>query len=157
MNRNTLLIVIAAVAVVVVVAGILLLGNEQPRGSLSGALGTTTLTLNITACTEPDGPPSTGGALNFTLSGYLRDANGGPVPGRTVLFARIRTAEGSNIAEPAGESGSAVTAADGSFSLLKQEPPTVGYGASAHDEFRAAFAGDAQYTGSDSNVVSKLC
>lgn len=159
MNRNLLLIAVAAIAVVGVAVGILLLGSGPSQGSLSGAIGPipTTLTLNISACTEPDGR-SEPGALNFTLSGSLLDDNGGPVPGRTILFARSGATTGqASFMEGPGQSGSAVTAADGSFRLDKQELPTRDYSAGAYQEFHASFAGDAEYLSSSSNTVRKLC
>lgn len=158
MNRNLLLIAIAAIVVVGVGAGVLLLGDGQSPGSLSGALAPTNLTLNITTCAAPELPPRSGGGINFTLSGYLRDANGGPVPGRTILFAKSGvTVEHAAFMEGPGQSGSAVTAADGSFSLQKQESPTTDYSAGAYQDFHASFAGDAQYAGSYSNAARKLC
>jgi hypothetical protein len=160
MKPVTTLVAIAVVAGIFVLGGFAFLDGMQPQGPLQGSLGPTptNLTLNISPCTEPEGWLFTPGALNFTLSGYLRDANGNPVPGRTVTFtARGVLAGGMHYVGEPGVEGSAVTAADGSFSLQKQELPTAGYGTGAYEEFVASFAGDTQYVSSSSNYVKKLC
>ncbi len=153
MNRNLLLIAIAAVAVVGIATGILLVGNGQSQGPLSGALGPmpTTLTLNASTCGVPD--PS--GNVNFTLSGELRDSGGNPLAGRTVAL-RWASCDNGACASPAPMQF-ATTDQNGGFSFTRHEPATRNYDADTYVQYGAAFAGDGQYAGCSSGMVRKLC
>lgn len=152
MNRNLLLIAIAAVAVVGIAAGILLAGNGQ-SGPLSGALGptATTLTLNVSTCSVPDAR----GNVSFTLSGELRDAAGTPLAGRTVALRWASCDNGPCATVP--EMPFATTNQNGGFSFARNEPATRNYDADTYVQYGAAFSGDAQYAGSSSAMVRKLC
>ena len=151
MNRNLLLVPIAAVAVVGIAAGILL-GNGQV-GPLSGALGPTptTLTLNASTCSVPDGSDN----VSFTLSGELRDSGGNPLGGRT---GALRWASCDNgPCDTAPEMPFATTGPDGGFSFARHEPAAWDCDADTCVQFGAAFSGDAQYAGCSSPMVRKLC
>ncbi len=152
MNRNLLLIAIAAVAVVGIAAGILLAGNGQSHGPLSGALGPTptTLTLNVSTCGVPD--PS--GNVDFTLSGELHDINGTPLAGRTVAL-RWASCDNGACASSAPMQF-ATTDQNGGFSFARHEPATPNYDADTYVQYGVAFSGDEKYAGS-SSIVMKLC
>ena len=153
MNRNLLLIAIAAVAVVGIAAGILLVGNGQ-SGLLSGAIGPTptTLTLNASTCSVPD---PTSGNVDFTLSGELRDSAGNPLAGRTVALRWAVCDNGPCATGP--EMPFATTDQNGGFGFARNEPATLNYDKDTYVQYGAAFSGDAQYAGSSSGFVRKLC
>ncbi len=152
MNRNLLLIAIAAVAVVVVAAGVLFLGNG-PQGSLSGSIGqkSTTLTLNASTCSVPDGR----GNVSFTLSGELRDSDGAPVAGKTIALRTASVADGRSAVGPTMEF--ATTDLNGGYTFAKNEPATPGYDADTYRYYGTAFSGDAEYASCSSATVRKLC
>ena len=152
MDRNTLIIA-GAIIVVGVVAGILLAGHWQSPGPLSGAIGPTptTLTLNASTCSVPD--PS--GNVSFTLSGELRDSAGNPLAGRTVALRWAVCDNGPCATGP--EMPFATTDQNGGFSFTRHEPATRNYDADTFVQYGVAFSGDAQYAGSSSGMVRKLC
>lgn len=153
MNRNLLLIAIAAVAVVVIVGGALFSGAGQ-TGSLSGSIGlkATTLTLNASTCSAPDGT----GNVSFTLSGELRDsASGTPLAGRTIALRTGRSVNGSPSVGPVMEF--ATTDLNGGYTFAKNEPATPNYDADTYKYYGTAFSGDEQYAGCSSGTVRKLC
>ena len=153
MNRNLLLIAIAAVVLVGIAAGILLVGNGQSSGALSGAIGptSTTMTLNVSTCSVPD--PS--GNVSFTLSGKLHASGGVPLAGRTVALRMASCDNGPCATAPVMEF--ATTDQNGGFSFARNEPATRNYDADTYVYYGAAFSGDLEYAGTSSGMVRKLC
>jgi hypothetical protein len=51
----------------------------------------------------------------------------------------------------------ATTDQDGGFSFARNEPATRNYDEDTYVQYGAAFSGDAEYAGSSSGMVRKLC
>jgi hypothetical protein len=136
MNQKTLLVAIVAVVAVVIVLGIWLSGAGQ-SGPLAGLIGQTSTAVTLSATATEECVERYGRLIQF--SGTLKDASNNPVPNRDVTIY--------NAAGPIYVT-TLKTDANGAFSAQVDIPECCPM------YFYAAFAGDSQYSRSQSTTAS---